>query len=219
MNYSFLIRTPLFHGLSQEEAEDALNCLGAYEKRYDKDEVILHAGETTENLGIVLSGSINIENHDIWGNKSILSYVPAGQIFAETYACIPDQPLMVDVVACEKSSVLFVNAAYLLSVLSHSCVHYNKLIQNLLQISAEKNLTLSRRILHTSPKTIRNRLLSYLSEQAQLYGSCSFIIPFDRQQLADYLSVDRSALSNELSKMQKDGILRCHKNTFTLFQR
>jgi CRP-like cAMP-binding protein len=216
VNISFLIDTVLFRGTKEEEARAMLKCLGAFEKQYGKDDVIFHTGECIENMGLVLSGSVNIEIYDLWGNKSILGHVEAGQIFGETYACIPGEPLMVDVTTCEKSEILFMNAVRLLTTCPNSCAHHNKLIQNLLQLSARKNLALSRRSLHTSSKSIRGRLLSYLSEQARFSGRYQFSIPFNRQQLADYLGVDRSAMSNELSKMQRDGILTYDRNTFTL---
>lgn len=165
---------------------------------------------------MVLSGSVNIEIDDLWGSKTILGHAEPGQLFAETYACIPGEPLMVSVVASERCEVLFLNAARLLTTCSNSCTHHNKLIRNLLQISAGKNLSLSRRSLHTAPKSIRSRLLSYLSEQAKQSGGYQFTIPFNRQQLADYLGVDRSAMSNELSKMRRDGLLTFEKNQFSL---
>lgn len=216
MNYSFLSGTMLFRGTTPEEARSMLLCLGAFTKQFEKGEMIYHTGESVQNMGLVLRGSVNIENDDIWGNNSILSHVDAGQMFAETYACLPGEALLINVVAAESCDVLFLNAARLLTTCSNSCAHHNRLIQNLLQISAQKNLGLSRRILHTSSKSIRGRLLSYLSEQSKAAGSYRFTIPFNRQQLADYLSVDRSALSNELSKMQKDGILTYSKNSFLL---
>lgn len=216
MNFLFLTKTLLFRGTTEAEAESMLRCLGSYTKRYTKGELIYRAGEVIENMGMVLSGSVHIENDDVWGNKSILSLVDAGQIFAETYACIPGEPLMVNVTAAEKTEVLFLNAARLFQTCPKSCTHHNKLIQNLLQISAQKNLVLSRRILHTSSKTIRGRLLSYFSEQVIQSGNYRFTIPFNRQQLADYLGVDRSAMSGELSKMRHDGLLTYEKNTFIL---
>lgn len=216
MNYFFLTNTMLFRGTSAEEAEAMLGCLGSYENVYEKGSVIFRAGECVDNMGMVLSGSVNIEIDDLWGNKTIFGHVEAGGLFAETYACVPGEPLMVNVVACEKSEILFLNAARLLTICSNSCTHHNKLIQNLLQISAQKNLALSRRSLHTSPKSIRGRLLSYLSEQAKQNGSYQFTIPFNRQQLADYLGVDRSAMSNELSKMQSESLLTYEKNSFNL---
>jgi CRP-like cAMP-binding protein len=216
MDETFLANTLLFRGTSAEEVKHMLNCLSAYEKTYKKGETILQAGSTTENIGLLLNGGVNIEIDDAWGGNTILSHVKPGQLFAETYACIPGEPLLVNVRASEKSTVLFMNAARVMTTCAHSCMYHNKLIQNLLQISAQKNLNLSRRSVHTAAKSIRGRLLSYLSEQAKLAGSYEFSIPFDRQQLADYLGVERSALSNELSKMQKDQLIQVHKNDFKL---
>ena len=142
----------------------------------------------------------------------------AGQIFAETYACVPGERLMVNVRAAEPVRVLFLDVGKVLHVCSGACSCHNKLIRNLLSISAQKNLNLSRRILHTSSKTIRGRILSYLSYQSMRAGSREFQIPFNRQQLADYLGVDRSAMSSELGKMQKEGILRTERNYFCLLE-
>ena len=216
MNYSFLTNTMLFRGTSAEEAKAMLGCLGSHEKLYEKGNIIYHVGEYVDSMGMVLSGSVNIEIDDLWGNRTILGHVEAGGLFAETYACVPGEPLLVNVVACEKSEVLFLGVSRLLTTCANSCTYHNKLIQNLLQISAQKNLALSRRSLHTSPKSIRGRLLSYLSEQAKQNGSYQFTIQFNRQQLADYLGVDRSAMSNELSKMQREGLLAFDKNNFSL---
>lgn len=216
MDYSFLSKTILFRGSTPEETEKMLTCLGAEQKQFSKNAVIYHAGDTVQSMGLVLSGSVIIENDDLWGNRSILNYIGPGQIFAETYASIPGEPLMVNVVAAEPVDVLFLNTGRILKTCPNTCSHHSKLIRNLLTVTAQKNLNLSRRILHTSAKSIRGRLLSYLSFQASREGSYQFTVPFNRQQLADYLGVDRSAMSNELSKMQKDGILTVEKNLFCL---
>lgn len=139
-----------------------------------------------------------------------------GEIFAETYASIPDQKMLVNVIAAEDTEILFLNVGKMLHICSNSCIFHNKLIENLLQVSAQKNLALSRRIFNTSSKSIRGRLLSYLSNQAVLCNSKEFDIPFNRQQLADYLSVDRSALSKELGKMSKERLVYVKKNHFRL---
>lgn len=164
----------------------------------------------------MLSGSVSIENDDVWGNKSILDKVGPGQVFAETYACVPGEPLMVSVVAAEDTEILFLDVSRALDGCSNACGSQSRLLRNLLSISARKNLHLSRRIFHTSSKSIRGRLLSYLSFQAAQHGSNDFEISFNRQQLADYLSVDRSAMSNELSKMQRDGLLTVNRSHFTI---
>lgn len=216
MNYIFLTKTNLFRGTTEQEAEAMMNCLSASSKTYDKGETIFRVGDIIDRLGLVLEGSVNIESDDIWGNRSILDHVEPGLIFGETYACTLGEPLMVSAVAAERSTILFLNVGKLLSTCPNSCTFHNRIIQNLLQISAQKNLHLSRRIMHTTSKSIRGRLLSYFSEQAQKNGNFRFTIPFNRQQLADYLNVDRSAMSNELSKMKADCILDFEKNSFQL---
>lgn len=218
MDFLFLSNTILFQGTSPEEVKAMLGCLQAERKTYQKGEMIYRMGDAVPAMGLVLSGSVSIENDDIWGNKSILDTASAGQVFAETYACVPSEPMMVSVVASEKTEVLFLNVNRILQTCSNSCSHHNKIIHNLLSVSARKNLNLSRRIFHTSSKSIRGRLLSYLSYQAVKNGKREFDIPFSRQQLADYLSVDRSALSNELSKMQKEGILKANRSHFLLLE-
>ena len=216
MNFSFLIKTPLFAGTAEDEIQSMLSCLEARTALYEKGELIFRAGETVDCLGLVLDGSVCIESDDVWGNRSVLGYVGVGEIFAETYACIPGKPMLVNAAAAERTEVLFLNAGKLLQECPHSCACHNRLIRNLLQISAGKNLSLSRKILHTSSKTIRGRLLSYFSEQAVQNGSLRFSIPFNRQQLADYLGVDRSAMCGELSRMQKEGLLKYRKSDFEL---
>lgn len=216
MNYQFLAKTILFRGMTPDEAQEMISCLRSFTKTYKKGEIVYHMGERISYLGLILSGSVNIENDDFWGHKSILSHVQTGQIFAETYACISGEPLMVTVTASEDTEILFLNVEHLFTTSTNSCAHHNKLIGNLLQVMAQKNLALSRKILHTSSKTIRGRLLSYLSQQALQNGCSRFAIPFNRQQLADYLNVERSALSNELSKMKAEGILDYEKNNFNI---
>ncbi len=181
---------------------------------YKKGEVIFAAGSMVTEIGLVLSGSVRIEHTDLWGDKGILNITPGG-VFAESYACIPDEPMLVDAVANEDSDILFINVPGLFSF-GPLWESQNRLIQNLLMISAEKNLQLSRRSLHTSPKTIRGRLFSYFSQQVSAQGSSRITIPFDRQQLADYLNLDRSALSKELGKMKRDGLIAYHRNRFEI---
>lgn len=216
MDFSALSKTALFRGSTAEEVKSMLSCLGAERRSFPKGQMIYRTGDVVRSLGLVLSGSVLIENDDLWGNTTVLGHAGPGQIFAETYACTPGEPLMVNVVAAEPAEVLFLNVERVLQVCPHTCGHHNKLIRNLLALSAQKNLSLSRKIFHTSAKTIRGRLLAYLSYQAIRTGSRSFSIPFNRQQLADYLNVERSALSNELSKMQREGLIQTHRNHFEL---
>jgi len=216
MDLSFLSNTALFRGDTPEEIESMLKCLGAEERSFQRGETIMRAGVPAEAMGMVLSGSVSIESDDVWGNKSVLSAVGPGQVFAETYACIPGAPMMVSAVALADCCILFMNTAKLLQTCPQACSHHVKLIRSLLQISSQKNLSLSRRIFHTASKSIRGRLLSYLSFQAENQGSYEFTIPFNRQQLADYLSVDRSAMSSELGKMSREGLIQVDRNRFRL---
>ena len=216
MNYVFLSKAPFFEGIKVAEIKQVLSCLNAKEKTYQKHETIFHAGDTVQHIGLVESGSVNIIINFYWGTAQILGHIEPQDIFAENYAAIPGKELIADVVAAEPSVILFLNLKQLLTVCRSGCSFHHRLIYNLLHISAEKNLNLSTRMMHIAPKTIRDRLLSYLSEQALVHDSPHFKIPFDRQQLADYLGVDRSALSNELSKMRHDGLIAFKKNEFTL---
>ena len=199
MDFDFLSKTVLFKGCTDEEIKHMLICLKNKIKKFDKDEYIYNVGEIVTDVCLILSGSVQIENVDVVGNKSILGVVRQGDIFAESYACIPNQPILVDVKTCEATEILFINVPALF-VESNSCGHGAKLIQNLLRVSASK--------------TIRGRLISYFSEQVSVQGTNNIKIPLDRQQLADYLGVERTALSKELGKMRDDGLLTFHKNEF-----
>lgn len=208
---------PLFRGITVEEQHIMRDCGCMHRQAFEKNQPIYHAGEQVSAIGIVLSGSVLVENTDFWGNRSILSHVTPGQVFAETYA-LCREPLMVNVTARESTEILFLDLNRMPQLFQANAAWQSKIMENLLRISVQKNLLLSHRIFCTTPKTIRGRLLIYLSAQATKAGSTSFQIPFDRQGLADYLNLDRSALSKELGRMQKEGILDFHKNQFTLHQ-
>lgn len=209
-----LLQAPLFRGLDRAELEEMHTCGCMRRALYEKNQVILHAGDTVRELGIVASGRVNIESVDLWGNKSLLSDVPAGQVFAESYAWC-GEPLMVDAVAAQDSEIFFLELSAL-NTCPHAAPWRDTLMRNLLSISVRKNLALTGRSFCTAPKSVRGRLLTYLSAQAVRAGSPSFQIPFDRQQMADYLNLDRSALSKELGRMRDEGLLSFRKNCFTL---
>jgi CRP-like cAMP-binding protein len=216
MNNNFLVNTNLFHGIREEELASLLNCLHAREKTYRKNEIIYRAGDIVKDIGLVEVGSVNIVVNFYWGSSNIFGHVEKGKIFAENYAAIPGKELICDVVAAEDSEILFLDFSKFSTTCSSACGFHQRVIHNLLRISALKSLSLSHRMMHTAPRSMREKLLSYLSEQAIVNESTSFTIPFNRQQLADYLGVDRSAMSAELSRMQKDGLLTYKKNNFQL---
>lgn len=215
MDFNRISKTSLFRGCTETDIRTMVNHLGFRVKNYAKDDVIFSEGSIVTDIGMVIAGSIRIEHNDLWGNKSILGIVNIGEIFAEAYACIPNEPMMIDVVANEYCQILFISVQKLFTPCP-VCKSQSQLIQNLVIISAQKNLQLSRRSLHTSPKTIRGRLFSYFSQQISVQGSNKIVIPFDRQQMADYLNLDRSALSKELGKLKKEGLIEYHKNTFEI---
>lgn len=208
------IASPLFQDLSEAEL-DTLAAAGHLRTRqFAKHEVIFRAGSCVREIGIVLRGSVHIENLDLWGTKSILSSISAGQAFAETYAFCGDA-LMVDAVAAEDCTVLLLSTRVLSDARVSPAVR-DTLLRNLLAVSMRKSLSLSQRIFCTTPKTVRGRLLTYFSAQAAKAGGLEFDVPFNRQQMADYLNLDRSALSKELCKMRDEGLLEFEKNHFRL---
>lgn len=212
-----VLQIPLFSGISENEFSQMQACRCMRRKIFQKGEYILHTGDPAYEIGVVLSGSVLIENIDLWGNKSILSSLGAGKIFAETYALCRES-MLVDVVAAEQTEILFLNLQLLQNPENYHTSWYIALLHNLLRMSARNNLMLSGRIFCTTAKSVRRRVLAYLSAQAVQQGTMEITIPFNRQQMADYLNLDRSALSKELCRMREEGLLLFHKNHFTLLQ-
>ncbi len=217
MNYiSILKKSRLFSGLETNEIQSMLRCLSAVEKKYDKNEVVFQQGETVDYMGLVLSGCVHIVKDDFWGNRTILSDIIPSQMFGESFACANKQALTVSALAVEATTVLFLDIKRILTTCSSACSFHTRLIRNLLSVLAEKNLMLTGKIEHITKRTTREKLLSYLSAESIKAGSATFQIPFNRQQLAEYLAVERSAMSLELSKLQKQDFLTYHKNEFHL---
>jgi len=216
LDYRAVARTSLFMGASPDETRAMLHCLDARCKAFGKGERIYQMGDLVRSMGLVLEGSVRIENVDAWGNVSVLGRAAQGQVFAEAYACLPGEPMLVDVVAAEPCRVLMLDVSRIVGVCSTACAHHSRLLLNLLAILSRKNLESSRRSFHTAPKTIRGKVLAYLSHLAAQQGSQTVEVPFNRQQLADYLGVDRSALCSELTRMQNDGLLDVRRSLFTL---
>ena len=216
MDIHLLAGTMLFQGIREHEIEAMLTCFSAEERTYGKDAYIYRAGDVTGRLGVVMEGAVNIIKDDVWGNRKIIENIGGGQIFGETYACLKGEPLMVDVQASEPSEVLFMDVNRILTTCSSSCDFHNRLIRSLMYVLAGKNLMLTKKMDIITPKSLRERVMVYLSQESVKQGSRAITVPFNRQQMADYLSVDRSALSAELSRMQRDGVISYEKNRFTI---
>lgn len=193
-----------------------LSCLDTRMENFTKEAFVLRTGETVESIGIVLSGSVLVIQEDIWGNRNILSKAGPAQTFAVAFACAPGSILNVSVIADTPTTVLFLNVKRILHVCPSACSHHSRIIRNLLTDLAEKNLRFSEKLTHMGQRTTRAKLMSYFSAEAQRLGTYEFDIPFSRQQLADYLAVERSGLSLELGKMRDEGVLDFHKNHFVL---
>lgn len=206
----------LFSGVAAQELEPMLVCLAVKPMQFSKGSFLLHAGEKTDSIGLVLSGSVLMLQEDIWGNRNILSKAGPGQTFALAFACAPDAALNLSVAAETPVAALFLNVRRVLTLCPAVCSHHSLLLRNLLGELAEKNLALGGKLTHMGQRSTRAKLLSYLSSEAQRQGRCEFEIPFTRQQLADYLGVERSGLSAELGKMQREGLLDFHKSRFVL---
>ena len=206
----------LFSGISEEEVTAMLYCLNAEERSFPKEAFVLRAGDTAGSIGLVLSGSVLVIQEDIWGNRNILSKAGPGQTFAAAFACAPGSVLNVSVVAETPVTALFLDVKRILTVCPSACAHHSRIIRNLLGELAEKNLRFGEKLTHMGQRTTRSKLMSYLSAEAQRRGAVEFDIPFSRQQLADFLGVERSGLSLELGKMKQDGLLDFHKSHFVL---
>lgn len=211
-----LKNTQLFSGASDEDIEAMLGCLQARLCTYKKGEYVLREGERIERLMMLVKGELHIQRDDYWGNRSIISMVGVGEMFGEAYAAPESGPLLNDVLAVEDSAVIFLDIGKLLTVCPNGCKFHAMAVKNLFFAISEKNRKLVRKLGYMSRRTTREKLIAYLSEEAKRQNSGAFSIPFNRQQLADFLSVDRSAMSNELCKLRDEGLIEFEKNRFRL---
>ena len=212
-----LKRTKLFSGVGDDDISTMLTCLGARLLTYKKGEHVLRQGEHLSDILVLAEGRLHIQRDDYWGNRSILGHIGVGEIFGEAYVAPESGTLLNDVIAVEDSAVFFFDVKRIISTCSSACRFHTMVVQNLFFAISEKNRGLVQKLDYMSRRTTREKLLSYLSEEAKKQNSASITLPFNRQQLADYLSVDRSAMSNELCKMRDEGILEFEKNRFRLF--
>lgn len=211
-----LLSTPLFRGIAPTDADALLACLAPTLRDVPRDGTVFAAGDVPRRIGAVLEGEVHIVHDDYWGNRSILSVAAAGEVFGEAFALGAAPVLTVSVLARRESRVLLFDSQRLLEVCPSPCAGHTALLRNLIFVLARKNITLTDKIRHITGKTTRARVMSYLSEVAAETGKNTFDIPFNRQEMADYLAVERSALSATLSGMREDGLISFRKNRFTL---
>lgn len=206
----------LFEGIAVNDISAMLRCFNVTGRKYKKGQNIFLQGEEAKYFGILLSGAAQVVKIDYYGNRSIVNTVVPGEIFGEAFACAGVKQLPVDVIATEDAEVLLVAAQNIASPCANACKFHSRVIMNLLKVIALNNIRINRKIEVTSKRTTREKLMAYLMLQAKNAGSASFTVPFDRQELADYLEVDRSGLSAEISKLRREGVIECDRSRFKL---
>lgn len=214
--FGILKRCPLFQNIDQTDMSVMLHCLGASVCKVSRNQPVCLEGEPAKYVGIVLEGMAQIVKVDYYGNRSIVMSVEPTQLFGEAFACAGLETMPVSIYAACDSVFMLIDCKRILNICSNACGFHNLLVRNLLRVVADKNLMLNQKIEVTSRRTTREKLMAYLLFQAKRQGSAQFSIPYDRQGLADYLGVERSAMSAELSRMRKEGLLEYNKNIFKL---
>lgn len=214
--FSILRRCSLFDGIADEDLLRMLDCLGARVEQFDKKYTIFSEGSPARYIGILLSGIAHTVQIDYYGNRSILDDIHPCELFAEDFACAGADALPVSVIADEPCLVMLIDASHVLHTCCNNCSFHQRLIYNLMRALADRSIQTQQRMEITSKRTTREKLLAYLLSCEKQAGSSSFSIPFDRQELADYLEVDRSGLSSEIGKLRREGVLESHRREFTL---
>lgn len=212
------VNSPLFAGMSPEDRVSALSCTGYHVSTYKKGQIVLFEQEDVKYIGIVLQGAVDMIKEDHWGNKTMLMRLGKNEMFGETFACGEDTFSVVTFVVSADAKILFMPFHRVMHNCANACAFHQKLIENMVKVIAGKNRELMRKVEVVSKRSIREKLLAYLSLQAQTQESPYFDIPLGRAELAEYLCVDRSALTRELAKMRDEGILDYDRNSFRLLQ-
>jgi CRP-like cAMP-binding protein len=214
--FDVLEKVPLFDGVSRDEADKILKCFGAVVKEYEKNQIIFMEGDIPDRIGVVISGSVISLKEDYYGTRNIIDKARSGELFGEAYAGAGLDAMPVSIIATEKSEVLLIKYEHVLSPCGNLCSFHNRMIRNLLSVVAMSNIKLSRKIDYVSKRTTKEKLMAYLSDEAKRAESPYFTIPYDRQMLADYLCVERSAMSAEIGKLRNEGKIDTDKNSFRI---
>lgn len=210
------VDTPLFNGIASEERRAMLGCIGYHIGTFRKGDIIAFEDENMKHIGIVLSGAVDMVKEDLWGNKTMLVRSRKNDVFGETFACGSDNLSVVTFLVSEDAQVLFLPFNRVMHSCTMACQFHHRLIENMVRVIADKNRDLMRKVEVVSKRSIREKLLAYLSIQAQIQQSRYFEIPLGRVELAEYLCVDRSALTRELAKMKEDKVIDYDRNFFRM---
>ena len=210
------VNSPLFRGIRPEELKAMLGCIGYHIASFRKGDIVAFEEENIRHIGIILSGSVDMVKEDLWGNKTMLVRIFRNEVFGETFACGSDNLSVVTFLVSEDAKVLFLPFNRVMHSCTMACQFHHRLIENMVRVIADKNRDLMRKVEVVSKRTIREKLLAYLSLQAQTQNSRYFEIPLGRVELAEYLCVDRSALTRELAKMKDEGLIDYDRSCFRL---
>lgn len=213
--FEVLRRCKLFEGIEDENLSAMLGCLEKEIRTYQKNQLIVEEGKEITRIGVMLSGTAQIVRIDYYGNRSILTKIKPSQLFGESFVCAGIQAIPLNVIAEEDCEIMLIDGRRIIRQCNNACEFHSKMIFNLMKVVATKNLLLNQKIEIISKRTTREKLMTYLLMQAKQHGS-SFIIPYDRQELADFLEVDRSGLSAEISKLKKENVIECERSCFKL---
>lgn len=216
--FEILSHCPLFNGITTSDLTGMLKCLNAKSVEFSKGDSIFLEGDPAQFVGVVLDGAIQILQEDYYGNRSVLTILEPGELFAEVFSCAGLNAIPVSAIAIKKSTVLLLNCQQMFTVCENACRFHSQLLQNLLKVMAMKNLAMTQKIRYMSQKTTKDKLTAFLLDQAKQNDSSEFVIPYDRQALADYLGVERSAMSVELSKLKKNGQIDTKGSWFRLLE-
>lgn len=216
--FEIISSVPLFDGIRREDLRSLMHCLQARTVTVRKGDPVFLEGDPAGFVGIVLEGAVQLVRYDYYGDRTVMGHARAGEVFGEAFACAGVETMPLSAYALQSASVLMLSFGKMLTVCSNACPFHNLLVKNMMQLVAIRNLELSEKIRIMSRKTTKEKLVEYLLEQAKRSGSSEFTIPFDRQTLADYLGVERSAMSAELGKLKKEGVLETKGSWFRLLQ-
>ena len=215
MKYEQMQDVKLFAGIRPEDMDGMLGCIGYHVRTYEKGAVIAFEAEIIHHVGVVLKGTVDMVKEDLWGNRTMLVRSGRGEVFGETFACGEEASSLVTFVAAEDTQVMFLSFCRVMHACSHACMFHQTLIENMVRVIAAKNRELMRKVEVVSKKTLREKILAYLSAYGQ---KDSFTIPLGRVEWAEYLCADRSALTRELAKMKEEGLIDYQKNTFRILK-
>ena len=210
------LQSPLFNGIVSTDFPAMLDCIGYHISAFHKGEIIAFEGENLKHIGLILSGAVDMVKEDLWGNKTMLIRARKHELFGETFACGDDNLSVVTFLASEDARILFMPFDRVMHSCTRACIFHHQLIENMVRVIAQKNRDLMRKTEVISKKTLREKIMAYLSIQAQLQNSRYIELPLGRIELAEYLCADRSALTRELVKMKQDGLIDYDRNCFRI---